>query len=261
MLIYCMAVVVSGFSSQLTDPQRWFFVVFDITFPLIVLYVFRNLVVKHHQKLYAPRDWKNEELFFGPQTSAEKHARLISEAEYVQLVEANTKIDRANSKEKSLAEQSLTDWLQKTSASSNRFISAVQEAERLAQAYLVDKYGNEIRQEVTIRGGLIDIGFDAVLVNDGIIHLFEIKMIRRPASIRVLIRELVKNLALVATNARNYPGYREVRFTLVLVAVGHSVHELGTVGTMATEILSQVKGVDVDVELLDIAELRKNYPE
>lgn len=64
LLVYgfaCLLLGYSGASFQTVErlPIIWFIVVF----PIIVLAVFFQLVAKHHQNLYAPSDYKDEENF------------------------------------------------------------------------------------------------------------------------------------------------------------------------------------------------------
>ena len=68
-LIYGVAGLVAGFSTNLTEDQRWVMVGFTAVFPVVVLGVFVRLVTHHHNKLYSPADWKDERHFFGPQSS------------------------------------------------------------------------------------------------------------------------------------------------------------------------------------------------
>ncbi len=64
-LIYGFACLVLGLSGQsLTTDDRSPLVYFLIVFPLLILLSFVYLVVKHHNKLYAPADFKDERNFF-----------------------------------------------------------------------------------------------------------------------------------------------------------------------------------------------------
>ena len=64
-LIYGFACLVLGLSGQsLTPDNRSPLVYFLIGFPLLILLSFVYLVVKHHNKLYAPTDFKDERNFF-----------------------------------------------------------------------------------------------------------------------------------------------------------------------------------------------------
>lgn len=62
-LIYTIACFTFAFSRNLPPQMVPYFVVFILVFPLIVLWVFYNLVTKHHTKLYAPQDFPRPENF------------------------------------------------------------------------------------------------------------------------------------------------------------------------------------------------------
>ena len=63
-LVYGIAGIVLGASSEfLSENQRSVFVWFLVLFPFVVFIGFLWLVSKHHTKLYAPTDFKDEEGF------------------------------------------------------------------------------------------------------------------------------------------------------------------------------------------------------
>jgi hypothetical protein len=80
-LIYGFACLVvtseaADFEYSLLAPLVWFLVVF----PVLVLVAFVYLVSKHHTKLYAPSDFKDENNFWKPLTTAKINERLTDEA-------------------------------------------------------------------------------------------------------------------------------------------------------------------------------------
>ena len=62
-LIYGFASLVVGFSSRLEASERKPIIWFLVVFPVIVIGVFGWLVSRHHQKLYAPKDFSSDESF------------------------------------------------------------------------------------------------------------------------------------------------------------------------------------------------------
>lgn len=60
-LIYWFACLVLGFSSNnLVTDERILLIYFLTGFPILILITFIFLAVKHHKKLYAPSDYKDE---------------------------------------------------------------------------------------------------------------------------------------------------------------------------------------------------------
>lgn len=62
-LIYGFACLVVGVSGHLQSIERLPIIWFMVIFPVIVLGVFAWLVSRHHKKLYAPSDYKDESHF------------------------------------------------------------------------------------------------------------------------------------------------------------------------------------------------------
>ena len=59
--------------------ERLPFIWFIIIFPVVIFVVFVLLVCYHHEKLYGPTDFKNEDNFV-KLTNAERKAKYLSEA-------------------------------------------------------------------------------------------------------------------------------------------------------------------------------------
>lgn len=62
-LVYGVAALVAGFSGKLVVGERKPIIWFLALFPCLVLSVFGWLVSQHHDKLYAPKDYKDESHF------------------------------------------------------------------------------------------------------------------------------------------------------------------------------------------------------
>lgn len=63
-LIYGIASLLLGLSAEkLTCYERWPLIIFIVVFPVLILIVFYELVTKHHGKLYAPGDFKDDGSF------------------------------------------------------------------------------------------------------------------------------------------------------------------------------------------------------
>lgn len=63
-LVYGFACLLFGFSAQhLTASERNPLIWFTTLFPVLVLFIFYWLVTRHHKKLYAPRDFRDDQSF------------------------------------------------------------------------------------------------------------------------------------------------------------------------------------------------------
>lgn len=61
-LVYGIAGLVTA-TSALDSISQYILVIFLVVFPFAVLFIFYKLVTDHHNKLYAPNDYTNEENF------------------------------------------------------------------------------------------------------------------------------------------------------------------------------------------------------
>lgn len=65
LLVYGIASLLIGIGGKtiFSENQIWLLVIFLIGFPLVVLAVFYWLVTRYHEKLYAPKDYQNDDAF------------------------------------------------------------------------------------------------------------------------------------------------------------------------------------------------------
>lgn len=81
-LIYAFASLTVGFSGNLSPQERLPIVWFLVLFPLVVLLVFTWLVSRHAGKLYAPKDFSDDDSFLrGIQTRYESSRSLDQQLE------------------------------------------------------------------------------------------------------------------------------------------------------------------------------------
>lgn len=62
-LVYGFAAMVTAFAGSFSGEERGPLIAFLVTFPVLVLFAFYRLVSKHHEKLYSPGDFKDEDNF------------------------------------------------------------------------------------------------------------------------------------------------------------------------------------------------------
>lgn len=72
-LVYGIAALSLGLTSTLTQGERVPIVWFLVAFPVLVLAVFCWLVSKHHEKLYAPGDYKSDDGFLSAAQIRSRH--------------------------------------------------------------------------------------------------------------------------------------------------------------------------------------------
>lgn len=85
-LVYGLAsLVVSASKLEPTErlPLIWFLVMFSV----LVLATFYRLVTRHHKKLYAPSDFRDESLFFKPLAEEDRDRKMSEEIESIKTSE------------------------------------------------------------------------------------------------------------------------------------------------------------------------------
>lgn len=77
-LIYGFAALTLVVNSKLGEVERVMLVIFLIIFPILVLILFGWLVSEHHEKLYAPGDFRSDEIFLKKAQAVEKRSLEIN---------------------------------------------------------------------------------------------------------------------------------------------------------------------------------------
>lgn len=82
-MIYSFAALTLGATSHLTEDERLPLVWFLVIFPVIVLATFGWLVSEHHEKLYAPADYRNDQDFWNGVNKTKRTERIQEQQELV----------------------------------------------------------------------------------------------------------------------------------------------------------------------------------
>lgn len=76
-LVYGIAALALGLTSTLSQEDRTPIVWFLVSFPILVLAAFCWLVSRHHQKLYAPSDYKTDDGFLSAAQIQKRHVEEL----------------------------------------------------------------------------------------------------------------------------------------------------------------------------------------
>lgn len=205
-LIYSIANLVLGATaSSLTHDERFPIIIFIVVFPVIVLAVFYMLVSRHHGKLYAPGDYKNDQSFLRTLSQEEKEQKLESEAQET----FSTPVE-------------ITPGSQTNSESQPRSgprMAEIRRDLRIVESLVVSQLEAELgqRAERDVGVGQPGVNFDALFNTNGKLTFLEIKIIRSATFSPFIDRALDRVLysAMVADRFLNS------NFKLILVVVYH----------------------------------------
>jgi hypothetical protein len=203
-LVYGIAALFFGLSaSKLENPEKILIVLFLISFPFVVLFVFYRLVTKHHTKLYAPKDFFESGDFFRAMSPFEQAQKLEDEV-------ANANDSNFDTKEKQIPPGN-PDLLTRLSQPENTLLrSDYLLAEELALREIESEFKSTIRRNVAL--GSDNYGFDGVLCENNKYLFIEIKIIRRIKT-RLLTDILKETIARVRKN--NVPSSLLICFVTI----------------------------------------------
>lgn len=149
-LIYGFACIVlsTSLTNMVTQDERLPLIWFIILFPILILLAFIFLVVNHHEKLYSPGDFREDNSFIralngkGIKKKQKKEAKILEEAETV-TEKGNSTEDEANhpnKEEEQKQTQSETNSSEETSNNHNTKATGLRTIED--KESLVNKFSN-----------------------------------------------------------------------------------------------------------------------
>ena len=250
-LIYSFATLLFGLSGDtFTEAQKWVFVIFLVSFPIVVLIIFTYLVVKHHHKLYGPGDFKNEELFWERNSSAENQEKYDSEAREVQKEEEEQeKLNPSNNKPLQLdAEQRRKRFEEQR--------EKIQRMENLVFDYYEKKFDYSIDKHVYFKLNDRRVNFDGISIKENTLNFFEIKY----TSTRLIPETLLSKIILDTVKVResliknnNYPGF-QYRLKLNLVIETEDVNEIYDFKKRINSLI-ETGVINIDLRVFTVKEL------
>lgn len=169
-LIYGFANLLLGATAtSLTHDERSPIIMFIVLFPVVVLGIFYLLVSRHHGKLYAPGDYKDDKSFLRTLSQEEREQKLEKEVEEA-LPPAVVELSEAKDHR---------DFQVKPPTAP---ISQIRDEIRLVEELAVSKFERELGQRAQRDVGVGDTGvsFDAFFPDGEKFTFLEIKSLRIP---------------------------------------------------------------------------------
>ncbi len=239
-LVYGIAGVVLNVSSEfLSESQKSILVWFLVVFPFIVFIGFLWLVSKHHTKLYAPTDYKDEEGFFRSLTPEEKKQKIKKEVEEI-----------TNEKSEVLIEGGASVIADATKISPPNIGEQILLAEELILREIQNEYDCSITRGASIGN---DIGFDGIFAKDGKGYGVEVKLIKNTINKPALKSDIKKYSHFISKN--NFKNFR-----IILALAVDNILSFDEVGVREfIKNVSSAVEVDIDVKVYHLQNLRNKY--
>jgi hypothetical protein len=190
-LIYGFANLLLGTTANsLTPSERSPLIMFIVLFPVVVLGIFYLLVSRHHAKLYAPGDYKDDQSFLRTLSPKEREQKIEKDIEEVL---PQTPSEPASG----LALQA--------SESQTRSNLAIHEELRLVEEKVISRFEREFNQRAERDVAVGDTGatFDALFKGHEKLTFLEIKAIRHPGISSSMILDRILYNALLADRSLN----------------------------------------------------------
>lgn len=262
-LIYGFACLVlsTSISNLHTSEERLPLIWFIIVFPIIILIAFISLVIKHHEKLYSPSDYRGDEAFIqtiDKHKLKEKQLKEVKELENAKVTITETKPENKVTNEENTnvnVDSKETSNSERTSEKTeSELLEIYRNSEKWASQELSLKYNILFKTNVSfsIQSGKVEL--DAFGKDNERTYIAEIKYWQANKSdkkLKLSIQEfLSKHKKLESTFKRSND------FKFIIVLVFDSLKNINK-----NEYLTFVKSIyeNSNVEFFEYEELKKNY--
>lgn len=236
-LIYGFANLLLGATAtSLTPDERYPLIIFIVLFPVVVLGIFYMLVSRHHGKLYAPGDYKDDKSFLRTLSQEERELKLEKEAQEA-LPEIALQPDRASGPPE-------------VRQSNTQRIVEMRNELRTIESAVVSLFESELgqRAERDVAVGETGANFDAFFKVNEKLTFLEIKSVRSPGTLSMLLDRVLYN-AVVADK------YMNSNFKLILAVVYHfDKEELPRIESMLRRRVEQCPAI-IELRFIARAEL------
>ena len=226
-LVYSIAAIFIGISGNHLEPSEklpliWFLVVF----PVIVLFLFIWLVIKHHTKLYSPSDFKEDESFL----------RTLSYDEQKTKINSEIRLLRENEDNYSMSTRLISDVMKVPIKPSSIML-----IEDLVLRDLEIKYGNPIRRQIAIGTPDSVVMLDGAIIHDRNLQRItgvEIKLAKNKSPLEFV------DIAITTYNKVVNLGY-ELFDLIFVVVVEHDENAINSLNMQLNQKLTAYENISI----------------
>ena len=242
LMIYGFATLLFGLVGDVfTEGQRWCFVVFLIAFPCIVLGIFTYLVVKHHQKLYAPGDYQNEQNFMGYSSKDDKNEQYDQDTDKLKNEQNNT--------------QERDELIKRRREEREK----VHRIENLVYDYYEKEYHYAIDRDIYYKINERKILFDGVIDKNNTLTLLTTKYLPNNNVPNFLLYMYVMNAIKVIGFLSGNGKYSNYRFSFLLTFVvdSNDISEISDI-TKKIKNLIDIDLINIDIKVLSVSQIEES---
>ncbi len=262
-LIYGFACLVlsTSISNLHDDSERLPLIWFIIIFPLVILVAFIFLVIKHHEKLYAPSDFRGDDSFIqtiDKNKLKEKKLEEVKTLESAPESEENIQTESNSETVKTDLEENKTlidSTPSKNEPSENELLDIYGKSEIWAANELSLKYKVVFKNNVAITTQNGKFEFDAYAKDKNTTYVAEVKYWQSNKSDKKLKLAIQSYLSKTSSIERIF-NRNGTELKIIIVLVYDSLKDVNK-----TDIVEFTQNIykDVIIEFFDYNELKKNY--
>lgn len=232
-------------------PLIWFIIIF----PLIILGAFIYLVVNHHEKLYAPSDFRNDDAFIETMTGKRIKEKQEKEAEILRSAEDSNANDQHSAEDDLEADPILYEEKTIDLEEDKHLEKRIANVEKWAIKDLELEYNIQFKTNQRILVNSVKLELDAYASDSKKVLIAEVKYWQSHKTIKPLMITIQQFARQVERFNRAF-GNKEV--TLVFVLVFDQLNE-----SISTQMQSFISELDQNVVLRikEYSELKKDYKE
>ena len=237
-LIYGFSCLVLG-TAGLNFPsnERILLILFIILFPALILFAFLYLVIKHHKKLYAPGDYKDERNFLEAARNTSYFAKIKKEFIENSNLPGTSSVTGSNSdlpiNTLRLAEKEYTT----NENNYSKFLNTYLLVQNLAINYIEHNYKSTVQRNIRFKD-IPDYIFDGVILESNRVIGIEIKYFKENTISQSTIDTLIGATSKFSFQARTDESNK--RYQLIIFFV----HEIEN----ADNFLKQIKELNVNLK-------------
>jgi hypothetical protein len=238
-------------------PLIWFVIIF----PIIILAAFIYLVIFHHEKLYSPSDFRDDDSFI---QTIDENKRIKRIQDEVKSLETSPKSEDFSEKDNSdvtkLSEnsknQDTVDGSQSSDITVSELLKMYTNSEKWTLNELNLKYNVILKPQVRLRTPLAHFEFDGFGTNRNSTFIVEVKFwqfSRSDKKLKLKIQEFLAKKPKIEI-AFNRPS----KTTSIIIAIVFD--DLTRINKDEyVEFVSAIGGDNVILEFFDYRELKRNY--
>jgi hypothetical protein len=267
-LIYGFACLVlsTSISNLKTADERLPLIWFIICFPIIILIAFIFIVVKHHEKLYAPSDFRGDDSFIQTIDKGQLRDKQLKEVKIlesapitdiiptIELENKNINEEQPHIDNKANLLQNQDKQEEQNELTEDQLVEIYSKAENWAAQELSLKHKVLLRTNVKVSSGNGTLELDAYGSSSGKVYVAEIKYWQTKKSYNKLKLSIQEYLAKSPRIIQMFPKSKELILIIVVVFDNLKIVDKENL----TEFITSVNS-DIVVEFFDYNDLRKNY--